>query len=231
MSYILDGIIILIVLVTVFLSAKKGFVRTLIEVVGFIAAIFIAFTFSSPIANTVYDKMFEPMVVKTVDGVAENAADGATSAVDAVWQKMPSFITESSFLGISKESVTSQVEAEVANGTEQIATSVSDSFAKPVITQLLSIIISTILVVVLIFVVKLLAKYINKLFNFSVIGSINRSLGGLLGLVKGLAISIEFCMVVTLILSFTKNGFLIFTYDAINSSYIFKLLVGFSPFI
>ena len=51
MSYILDAIIILIVLFYVFISAKKGFVRTLIEVVGFVAAIVIAFTVSTPIAE------------------------------------------------------------------------------------------------------------------------------------------------------------------------------------
>lgn len=231
MSYILDAIIVLIVLITVFLSAKKGFVRTLIEVVGIVAAIFVAFTFSSPIADTVYDKMVEPIVVKTVENVATDTADGTTAAVDAVWQKMPGFITESNFLGLSKDNVLQQVQNETSTGVTALADSISNSFAKPVITKLLSVLVSVILVVVLIFVVKFLAKYINKLFSFSIIGTINKTLGGILGLVKGIALAVVFCMIITLIFSFTKNGFLIFTYDAINSSYIFKFLVSFSPFI
>lgn len=231
MSYILDAIILLIILITVFMSAKKGFVRTLIEVVGFIAAIFIAFTFSSPIANVVYDKMIEPTVERTVAGVATDAADSTTAAVNAVWQKMPSFVTESNFLGLSKETVSQQVENETSNGSVALADSISNSFAKPVITKLLSVLFSVILVVVLIFVVKFLAKYVNKIFSFSLIGTINKTLGGILGLVKGTAVAVVFCMIVTLIISFTKNGFLIFTYDAINSSYLFKFLTGFSPFI
>ena len=231
MSYILDAIIVLIVLITVFLSAKKGFVRTLIEVVGIVAAIFVAFTFSSPIADTVYDKMVEPIVVKTVENVATDTADGPTAAVDAVWQKMPGFITESNFLGLSKDNVLQQVQNETSTGVTALADSISNSFAKPVITKLLSVLVSVILVVVLIFVVKFLAKYINKLFSFSIIGTINKTLGGILGLVKGIALAVVFCMIITLIFSFTKNGFLIFTYDAINSSYIFKFLVSFSPFI
>lgn len=231
MSYILDAILVLIILITVFISAKKGFVRTLVEVVGFVAAIFIAFTFSSPIASAVYGKMVEPVIVKTVENVSTDTANTASDAVDAVWQKMPAFVTESNFLGLSKENISQQVEIETANGVTELADSVSNSFAKPVITKLLSVLISVILVVALIFVVKIAAKYINKLFSFSLIGTINKTLGGILGLVKGVALAVVFCMIITLIISFTKNGFLIFTYDAIQSSYIFKFLAGFSPFI
>ncbi len=231
MSYILDGIIILIVALGVFLSAKKGFVRTLIEVVGFVAAIVIAFTLSSPLASTVYDKMIEPSVVRTVENAAADSAQNASGAVDAVWNKMPTFITESSFFNLSKNTVTATIQTETANSGAQLAQTVSESFVKPVATKLLSVLFSVILVVVLLFVVKILAKYINKLFSFSVVGDINRTLGGLLGLVKGAAVAVIFCLIVSLALSFTKNGFLIFTYDAINASYIFKFLMGFSPFL
>ncbi len=231
MSYILDGIIVLIILFFVFLSAKKGFVRTLIEVAGFVAAIVIAFTISSPIANATYDKLIQPSVVKTVQNVANDGISDATSAVDAVWVKMPAFITESRFFNLSKESITTTVQDRSANDSIQLAQNISDSFVKPVATKLISVFLSVILVIILLFFVKFLAKFINKLFTFSVVGTINKTLGGILGIVKGTAVAIIFCLVISLILSFTKNGFLIFTYDAINSSYIFKFFMGFSPFI
>ncbi len=231
MSYLLDGILILIIAVTVFLSAKKGFVRTLIEVVGFVAAIVISFTASAPVANGVYDIAIEPVVVKTVEKAATDTANSTSAAVDAVWLKMPKFITQSNFLNISKENVSQQIATDTTSTVTQLADSISQSFVKPIVTKLLSILISVILVVILIFVVKIIAKYINKLFSFSVIGKINKTLGGILGLIKGGAIAIIFCMIVTLIISFTTNGFLIFTYDTINASYLFKFLAGFSPFI
>lgn len=231
MSFVLDAIIFLIILLFVFLSAKKGFVRTLIEVVGFVAAIVIAFSFSSPIANITYDKIIQPSVVKTVENVANDGISSTTDAVDAVWEKMPAFITESSFFDLSKSNITATVQNQAAESSAQLAQNISDSFVKPVTTKLLSVLISVILVVILLFVVKILAKYINKLFTFSVVGDINKTLGGILGLVKGAAVAVIFCLVISLVLSFTKDGFLIFTYDAINASYIFKFLMGFSPFL
>ncbi len=231
MSLVLDAIIVLIILVFAFLSAKKGFVRTLIEVVGFILAIVIAIGLSTPIANGIYDAAVQPIVAKTVESAMSEGSATANAAVDAVWNKMPAFLTESSFFGVTKENITSTITDEVAANTVTVTNSISDSFVKPIVTKLLSVLISVILVVILLFVVKLLAKYINKLFTFSVIGDINRTLGGILGVVKGAAISVIFCLIISLILSFTKDGFLIFTYDAINSSYLFKFIIGLSPFI
>lgn len=230
MSIILDAIIILIIILFVILSAKKGFVRTLIEVIGFIAAIAIALSISTPIANFCYDGAVQPIVAKTVESTITEGSSNVNEAVDAVWNKLPSFLTESNFFKLSKDNITSSINEETASDTAQLIDTIN-SFVKPAVTKLLAVIISVILVVVLLFVVKLLAKAVNKLFSFSIIGDINKTLGGILGLVKGAAVSVIFCMIISLILSFTKNGFLIFTYDAINSSYLFKFIMGLSPFL
>lgn len=229
---LLDAIIVLIVLFFVFLSAKKGFVRTLIEVVGFAAAIMIALTISNPLADFVYDKTVKPAIEKTVSTAVNESVNGINEAVDTVWEKLPNFLTESSFTALSKDQLTTTVNDSAASSAESaISTAVSESFLKPAITKILSLLFSVILVIALLLIVKILAKYINKIFTFSVVGDINKTLGGILGLIKGFAIAIVFCLVISLILSFTKDGFLIFTYDNINSSYIFKFLLGFSPFI
>lgn len=231
MSLILDAIIVLIILIFAFLSSKKGFVRTLIEVVGFVLAIVVAIGLSTPIANGIYDATVQPIVAKTVESALNEGNATANAAVDAVWDKMPAFLTESSFFGITKENITSTITDEVSANTADVINSISNSFVKPIVTKLLSVLLSVVLLIVMLLIVKLLAKYINKLFTFSVIGNINRTLGGILGVVKGMAIAVIFCLIISLILSFTKNGFLIFTYDAINSSYLFKFLIGLSPFI
>lgn len=231
MSYILDGIIVLIIAITVFLSAKKGFVRTLIEVVGLIAAIIVAFTFSTPVADSVYDKFVEPKIISTVEESFNNTANTATDTVDAVWTKLPKFMTNSNFLNISKENVYEQIKTDTSATATTMADTVSNSFVKPVVTKFVSLLFSVISVVVLIFVTKFLAKYINKLFNFSIVGKINKTLGGIIGLFKGVAVAIIFCLVVSLIMSFTKNGFLIFTNDTVNSSYLFKFFTELFPFL
>ena len=56
MWFILDLIIVAILVVFALLAAKKGFVKSVIEIAGFVLAIFLAFTLSSPATNFIYDK-------------------------------------------------------------------------------------------------------------------------------------------------------------------------------
>lgn len=51
MSLVLDVTVVLFIAVVAWLSAKKGFVRSLVEVIGFALAIFISVEISLPISN------------------------------------------------------------------------------------------------------------------------------------------------------------------------------------
>ena len=92
--------------------------------------------------------------------------------------------------------------------------------------KLISLIYSVFLMIILIFIVKILAKFINRLFSFSIVGSLNRVLGGIVGIPKGIIIAALFCTVVSLIVSVTENGFLIFTGEAVRGSWFFTHLTA-----
>ncbi len=236
MSIALDVLILIIVLINIILSAKRGFVKTIIEVVGFVAAIILSVTASGPLANVTYDKVIEPSVIKIVEETAA-ASDETTQGnlqdmADSIWSSLPEFVknsTESS--GISKETFIDKIEIDTTDTVTAIATKTSQTIAKPIITKVLSAFYAVVLMIVLLVVVKIIAKIINPLFNFSIIGKANHTLGGVLGLIKGILVSMVFCVVVSLIVSFTGAGFLCFTEEAIDGSFIFSKIVSLLPFL
>lgn len=228
MHILLDIIIVAIVTFAVIISAKKGFVRTAIELFGFILAIILAFTLSEPVSELVYDKFVSPSVVAAVE---DSISDDTDNAIDAVWDKLPSFITNSGFSDISKDTLFESIEKNTAEGSASVAEHISQTVVRPNAVKIISIFVSAILVIILSILIRILARFINKIFTFSLLGKINTVLGGVLGFGKGVAFSVIFCMIISLIISFTKDGFLIFTYEAIDASLIFKFITGFSPFI
>ncbi len=230
MAFLLDVIVVLIILLFVFLSAKKGFVCTLIEVLGFFVAFFIAFSISTPIADSVYDNFLEQKFISKMANAAQYDFKNAEIAVDKATQQLPNIVTSNEYFEHSKQEILQEVSKQNVNTGNQLATIISDSFLKPVMVSLISTIIKLVVLIILLFVIKFFAKTINKLFNFSVIGTLNKTLGGVLGLFKGTFFVIILCLVVDLTLSITKDGFSIFTTDTINSSYLFKFFMGFSPF-
>ena len=226
MSIILDLIVLAIIIITVLISAKRGFVRTLIELVGFIAAVFISFTISTPLANSTYDKIIEPSIISTVTSAVDTAADNsAAAAVDSFWNEMPGWIKGGiEKAGISKESLGGSITANIGNGVQAAVESASQNVIKPAVTSTLALIYQVISLIILLAIVKPLAKLINKLFSFSVIGTANRVLGGVVGVPKGIIYAVAFCLLITLAVSFTQNGFLIFTGEAMEKSLFFSFV-------
>ncbi len=220
MAIVIDLILVGVILFFVLTSAKRGFVKVLIETVGFIAAVILAFTVSTPLAELTYDKIIEPPVIEAaVNAVGETAEHEA-------WNALPDFLinSDNAFFGTTINEFTQKIALNLDAGVENAVITASQEIVKPVASKLIGLLYSVILVIVLSIVVKFLAKIINKLFSFSFVGNINRTLGGVVGIVKGAVIATVLCAVVSLILSFTGKPFLIFSEDTINQTYLFKFL-------
>jgi len=219
MSIVLDLVIIAIVLVTAILSAKRGFVRTATELVGFIAAIYLAFTLSAPAADFVYDKMVEPRLVQ---GIEEKIAQASTNVSNSAIEALPDFIENN----LDKFGIDANAISSLTANAAAPATVLSESVLEPIFTGIFKAIFSILIFIILTFAAKLLAKLLNKIFSFSVVGAFNRALGFALGTVKGLVFASIFCSIVVLIASIAGSGFLIFSSKAINGSFICGFLTN-----
>ena len=217
-SIVLDLIVLVIIAVFALISAKRGFVRTLIEIVGFVLVILLANSVSTPLADYTYDKAIEPTIIKSVEGLE---IQNNISSMEA--NALPDFVAAI----VGQETITdfqNQINENINSGIDTAISTASQNVIKPITTGILSMLFVVIISIVLLFVVNILAKLINKLFSFSVVGKVNRTLGAVLGGIKGVIIAIVFCTLVALIVSIIENGFLIFTQEAINNTLIFKLL-------
>lgn len=218
MTFILDLVVLAIIVLFIIISVKKGFVKTLVEFVGLLLAVYFSITLSGPLANFVYEKAVEPSVSAAITTAIENAEASAESTVkESVYNSLPSFVSNKIDLSDFEIGVGDAAANEIcANVVKPLAI----SFFKAIFTLLLFIILNI--------AVKFLAKIINKIFSFKLLGTLNRVLGGVLGLVKGIIFAVIFVIVTEIIISLT-GGFFIFTQAAVDSSVIFSLVAKFLP--
>ena len=183
---------------------------------------------SSSLSTFTYDKIIEPSVI---EAISESCSANTSQAVNDAWDKLPSFITYAAGkAGVTAEKLNTGITENMQDGVKSAVTSASKNLIRPIAVKLFGLIYSVILMLIFIIIVKFLAKIINKLFSFSIIGKVNRRLGGVVGAVKGVVLAIFFCTVISLIVSLTQKGFLIFTQENISNSHIFKLFTEIIPF-
>lgn len=224
MHFIIDLIIIGIIIVIALISAKHGFVRTMIEAFGFTAALILAFSVSKPLAAITYEKAIEQPILNSVTSVDNGNTE---ETVDALWESLPDFLTQNSKqFGISKENLKSSVSESTHGNLKSAVKDITEKTVKPAVVSILKTVYAVVIVLLLSLLVKILAKLINKAFSFKTVGKLNKFLGGLLGVVKGIITAFILCEIIVLLISFTDNGFWIFNNANIEKTIIFKFLTN-----
>ncbi len=226
-SIIIDLIVLGIIVISAFLSAKYGFVRTFVEIAGFVAILVLINSVSTPIAEKIYDKKIETSIIESV---GEKSTDSGEKAVDKIWNSLPKVITDNaSDLGISKQEMVDTYNDSVKKGADDATVELSKKIIKPIVVKALSFGVSAVLFMVLSIVVKLIARLLNGLIKKTFASKLNKILGYIVGTVKGVAIGAIFCLLLIGIISIFKNGIWVFTPKVVNNSFAVKIINGFLP--
>lgn len=182
MAYILDAIVLAVAVTCVFLGYRRGFVRTMIQLVGCLAAIFLAYTFSDTVATFVYDDIMRDGlhrgIVETWDESVANGAQTITEQVDAVVETLPKFVQKV----IDTDALSTLTQSSTST---HVADYVVDTLIRPTMLVVLRFVAFILLFILLSFLIKLLEKLLKPITKIPLIRQADGVLGTLLGLVKG----------------------------------------------
>lgn len=227
MSLILDVILIAIFAAYVIFAAKKGFIRTLLELVAVVAAIFLSFQFSPVIAQTAYDGFVEKQIVNAIEEKIDENVDSLSVAdkANAVLDSIPDFaVSFASSAGVEISDIKEQISSQKIESSN-LAQNLADTIAEPIVTGALTVLIFIVLSIVLNIILKIAAKYISKLFDVPLVKSINKTLGGVFGAVKGAVTLLIICTALRFIFGDGESELSI----AVNESFVISLLDKINP--
>lgn len=230
--FLLDLIVVAIIVLFAILSAKRGFVKTIVEFVGFFLALYVSFAASGAIAESLYNNKLEPYIVNAatekITGTAGSAVD---STIDSVWEELPAIVKNSAtFFGVDSDTVSSTINQQLSDSSnvEEIAKTMAQEVLKPVVVPIIKTFLGMILFIILLILVKIVARVINRVFKLPLVGGLNHFLGAILGMGKGLIISAVICVAISAFIAVTGKEFLFFTRENIDKSLLFSLLANIS---
>ncbi len=200
MNWILDLIVVAILIASVWLAMKKGFIKTVFSLVGGLVAVVLAVMFSTPVANWLDTEYVRPAIRKTVltavngnDLVADY--DQAIASIDVAGklEEMPESLRgflEKMNVDVDKiASEAAQSQAQTAAAREQLI----DSIAVPVsqaVCKAAALIGLFLIIFLLVFIVSRLLDAVFRVLPFA--KSINQTGGMILGLIRGVLLVLIF---------------------------------------
>ncbi|MBO5928520.1 MAG: CvpA family protein [Clostridia bacterium] len=231
MNWILDGIVILLLVISLILGYRRGFIRTAIQLAGYVFAFLVALSLSQTVAKFVYDGFIDEGIRQSIGtAFTENAGNTVTEKVEGVLDTLPDFLKTA----LSKNENVQNTLATITEKTENTVTAVTETIIsqiiRPIVVTLLRFVAFLILFLLLLLIVALLGKLVKPVSKLPLIRQVDGTLGLLLGLVKGCVLSLVAVTVIQLIItSGSTTG--PFTAENLKNSFLASWIADNNPLI
>ncbi|MBQ8210877.1 MAG: CvpA family protein [Clostridia bacterium] len=226
MNYIIDIILVAIVLLIVFVGAKKGFVVTVTDLVAGIVAVLAAKLASTGVADFIYTNILKEKVVEFLTAKYADVQSGLAGVLDnilSVFDFLPdgilAFVDSAGFL--DSQTISAEIVSSITT-VEQLESQI----VSPVLLPVLGIICFAVLSVVFVFVFKIIGRLVAKLIKISKLAEkLDSLLGAVCGLVKGCLYALVVAAVICVV-SFSNETLAAYAADSYICSFVASL-VGF----
>lgn len=217
MKYVIDGILLLILLISCISGVRKGFIKTFFGLGAAIFSVIISFSFKGTVAKIFSDRWFYSIVYDKV----YTYVDGIKETVNTTGES----ITNALNSGILKYFDIGNIEILDTGSVENISKSVA--------TPVSGILSETVAFVILFFatfiLVTLLLKIIDAVVKLPVLSQLNGLLGFAAGLLKGLIVCFVVSAIFKIIYPYLGLETLSNYEEIVNSTVIFKIISTFNP--
>ncbi len=212
MSWTLDIIIILIIGLTLYFSAKSGFVKTTISASSFILAIALTAAFSSPLAEIIKqtpiaDSIRTATEEKINDILLNNSFD-IDSLLDGESSEFNNLL---SVAGINNDSLSDWYGENVTSSIEDVTAGLAEKITTPIIDTIAMAVAIIIIYIGTRIALMILSFVLDQIFRLPVLKSCNKLLGIIVGVVLALIRVCLFCFVANLLIKnadFLGNEFI-----------------------
>ena len=206
----LDVAAVLIVLWCMNAAAKKGFLRTVIQMIAYIVILLASSFLSRAAAPIIYDNVVQPMLLQSIEPGQEknpgNAAlismapRGTLSMVNTALDSLDSFLPD-----INKKDLLEDI---------------THAAVRPLMISAISMIGFFVIFAVLSILANILMSALGIIDHIPVIGTINAVLGGAIGVFQGLLLVLVFCILLKGRLRLHPGGWPRLNQDVLDGTYL-----------
>lgn len=224
MSIFLDIATVAILAYIIYRSYKKGLVRVIIEVIGYLASLIIAYFLSSSVGGWIYTLLLKPVV-------SDHVSDAISQQTAAQSSQLASQLSGyAQFFSLGGGDPNQVIGDALKAGGGSATNTIMDTLVAPVLMSVGRIIAFVIIFAICMIVVRLIARAADVVFKIPLIRQINELGGAAVGAVKAVLVMFVVCTLVTISLPiFSMQEKPPITNNTIDSTYVFKYIYQVNP--
>ena len=218
LPYLADAIIVVIFLLFIILGVKRGFVRSVLDLVGTLAAMLVSMWFSGIAAQWVFSTFLQESLTRQIAEALQAAP--AADAADAVLSVVPEILRG----GLEAFGITSDAINQAVAGTSGQAAEAVVAVLAPMVVSALRGLFALVLFIFLLVIFRILSGVVCRIFRLPVLRQLDKGLGILLGVAQAVLITVLLCFCAQALIS-VSSPWLVETIQA-SQVYQFYLSLG-----
>ena len=144
MGLILDIIVVVVIVLCVILSARYGFLRTLIETIGYFLSFVVASFTAKPLADLIFENAAKPFLYRIIE-------NSLTNATDSLLQNFPTYLlTIFKIAGVDEDALSLMLSEGVRSATASLITAFEPHVVNMICSALTAML--TVLLIVVVFI-------------------------------------------------------------------------------
>ena len=222
-ALILDVVLAVVVILTVVHYMRRGFLAGLLDLVGNLAALILAWLVSGKVSPTVFENFFKSGLI---DQLTDTIQQQGGASLMAVLQNLEGIMPAQMM-----QSLTESLQHIVTSGTPDIARQVVENIVAPLVVPLITVVVFFATFALCKLVLSLLVTILTNVNRIPLVGGVNKSLGVLVGLVAGVINVLLILCLVWAVVVITGGGLPFFNEQALSGSYLYTFFSAYNPFV
>ncbi len=220
---LLDVLVVVVIISMVKSSARRGFVRTVIQFAGYLVSLGISSVASRMAAIFVYSSFVREGIVDLIARNIQNVTDQemVMEELIAALESLPSILQ--SALSQAGVDLTSALYGLTGDSVGKIAAVVADTVVGPAAIGLLRTVFFVIFFSICMLFVKSFARLFRGLYRIPLLGPANALLGGMVGGLEAILVVYVAAVLVSLLQTLTGDTLPLLTQEAVARTYLFRL--------
>ena len=221
---IIDAFIVLCAVFMVWMGVKRGFIRTAIYAVGYLASLIISSVVGKWLGTQIAQWLRNPLVDYTTKKIGTQTGS-LSESIQAIYDQVPVFLQNFMNQFGTPEEVAEKISLSTQSVAQNSAEQITDHVILPLVTSLIGVILFFVLFFICSFLVRKIAYATGAINYIPIVGGLNRFAGGLIGIVEAVVFVFLLVLIISFILSCVSNGA-----EIAEKTVLFQWINGWMPF-
>lgn len=220
---IVDILLIVVIIATAIRYKKKGFVSGIIDLVGNLLSLALAWIVSGKVSPGIFENFFASgLIGKTTQALQEQGTTSVTGILDGLQGVLPQRFLDS--ISLNAASI-------FGNNAGEVAQQVVEKIIAPLVIPLITVLVFFATYLICRIVIAFLVATLSNINKIPILGGVNRSLGIVIGLVVGVFNVILILCLLWAIVMITGGQIPALNDATLSGSYLYTFFSAYNPFV